>query len=132
MGSITNQKEVWCIRFLFGIPLVIIIVYANYILTHWELFIMPIQSLVLYIMILLSIFILFLITRVSVPDREDSDEIAEYFIEEPEYQEKVYVIPTVCPKCKTPIKLDRIWWEDEHTPLCQECQSKLKLKIVEK
>ncbi len=83
--------------------------------------------------IILSIgLVIFLLTRVTIPWSDSDRRDAEYFIGELKHQEKLFVIPTICPNCKTPVELDRVRWEDEHTPLCQECQEEIKLKIIEK
>ena len=70
-------------------------------------------------------------SRLTLPESFEEKSI-EYYIEELLYQDTVYVIPTLCNKCKTPIELNKVRWEDECTLICQECQTRIKLRIVEK
>lgn len=132
MERVENSKELLAVRLVIGIPLFVVLLFIFVILNqpgidlfgeHYGLLIGYILSIVL---------VMFLLIRVTVPWPASDRRDAEYFIEELKHQEKLFVIPTICPYCKTPIKLDRVRWEDEHTPLCQECQEEIKLKIIEK
>jgi hypothetical protein len=126
-----NSKALDALRALIAIPLVILIVYT---IISWSTLttIGAFNKIILIIMtILLCIFLIFLLSRVTIPDSFQERSV-EYFIEELLYQDKVFVIPTICTKCSTPIQLNRVRWEDEYTPLCQECQGEIKLRIIEK
>lgn len=130
MSEETYQPGLRGVQIVVGIPLVITIVYGFYILSYSQGNLFPEQIFVLLMTIGISALVLFMLTRVTVPTSFTENDSVDYFIDELENQEKVYVIPTIYPNCKSIIKLDRVWWEDESTPLCQECQSKLKLRIT--
>lgn len=132
MGSESSSTELWTVRLFIGIPMIIMILYAINILRQPHLIISVVQVFVLFIAIALGLIVLFATSRVAIPWKNVERKHAEYFVEELKEQDKVFVIPTVCPHCKTEIALDKVWWEDKHTPLCHECQAKLKLRIVEK
>ena len=131
MSEVTEQNEKLCVQLLLMIPLIILVVSSVQILNYSAWLLLPFQVYTLLIMIGVAGIILFMISRVTVPSSESSKGASQYF-DDLETQERVFVIPTICPKCHTPVKLDRVWWEDEITPLCQECQSKIKLRIVKK
>lgn len=129
MGEVTNQQGIRCVQLLLGIPLTITIIYAFFILLNYQSTLFLDQYYILFLMIGISGCIIFMISRVSLPS-SFVESTEEYFEDTLESQDRAYVIPAICPKCQTPIKLDRVWWEDEFTLLCQECQSKIKLRIV--
>jgi Ca2+/Na+ antiporter len=126
-----NSGKLDAIRASIAIPLLIMIVYLTII---WSV-VAVVGSFQWYTAVLatifLCIFLIFLMSRVTIPDSYQERSV-EYFIEELLYQDKVFVIPTMCPQCRTPIQLNRVRWEDEYTPLCQECQAEIKLRILEK
>lgn len=127
-----NSSKLLAIRFALGTPLIIIILYAT---TIWSTTSIEGTFQWYYgfsVIVSLSLLIMFLISRAGVPKSSQEERSVEYFIEELQYQEKVYIIPTICTQCKTPIELNRVRWEDEYTPCCQECQSEIELRILEK
>ena len=132
MTEETNRQETVCIQLLLGIPLVVIIFYVGYVLSNSEWVFYPMQAFAIFILIGVSGVIVFLISATSVPSSKYIEDKAEYFVDDLKAQNRVYVIPTACPDCQTQIRLDRVLWADEFTPLCQECQSKLKLRIVDR
>ena len=131
MESEGNSRSLLAVRFALGAPLIAAIVFVT---TIWSTITTPgsIQWIVSYsFTVFLCLLIIFLMARAAVPESFEEKSI-EYYIEELLYQNTVYVIPTLCNKCKTPIELNKVRWEDERTLICQECQTRIKLRIVEK
>ncbi|TFG94285.1 hypothetical protein E4H12_15450 [Candidatus Thorarchaeota archaeon] len=132
MGAEPNAKELWTVRLVIGIPMLIMLFYAFQILSQPRLISTVVQVYILFAVIVITTIVLILTSQVTIPWTNVEEKHTEYFIEELEEQEKVFVIPTTCPRCKTTIELDKVLWEDKQTPLCQECQADLKIKIIDK
>lgn len=79
----------------------------------------------------IALLLVFLVSRASIPESLQERSV-EYYIEELLYHDKVFVIPTICTQCRTPIELNKVRWEDEDTLHCQECQAEIKLRVIEK
>jgi hypothetical protein len=127
-----NSRKLVAVRFVLGAPSLALIIYAT---TIWSVYALPgsIQWIVAYsITLFLCILLIIFISRASLPQSFKDEKSVEYYIEELLYQEKVYVIPTICEHCKTPIELNKVRWKDEYTPHCQECQAEIKLRIIDK
>ena len=88
-------------------------------------------SFLLVFTVAISVALVLMIKFAQIPEYWGKSDTS-YFTEEFEEQEKVFVIPTRCKHCQTPIELDRVRWKDSYTLLCQECQSEIKIKQMEK
>lgn len=127
-----NSKELLAVRLVFCILLLVMLLFSIVILNQPGIDLFG-EHFGLLMGIILSIgLVIFLLTRVTIPWSASDRRYAEFFVEELKHQEKIFVIPTICQNCKTPVELDRVTWMDMHTPLCQECQLEIKLRIIEK
>ncbi|MGY5857724.1 MAG: hypothetical protein RTU63_00025 [Candidatus Thorarchaeota archaeon] len=131
MESESNSEELMIVRLLLLTPLFLVILWTFPILIDPLLIGESLWYIVLVVTASISFVLVVMILFAEIPSSTDNQRV-DYFIEELEEQKKVFVIPTMCTQCKTPIQLDRVTWDDEYTPLCQECQGKIKLRIIEK
>ena len=132
MDSDTNSTQLWVVRLLFVVPMLILFFYTLSFLSRPDLITSTGQVSVLFGILVLIGIVLVLASQITIPWTDLEEKHAEYFIEELEEQEKVLVIPTACPRCKTAIEMNRVRWGDEYTFHCSECQAEIKLRIIDK
>jgi hypothetical protein len=132
IGSENYSTQIWMIRLVIIIPMLVAIFYAVSILSQPHLITTLVQVYVLFAAITISAIVIVITSQVTVPWTNDVEEQAEYVIDELMKRERVYIAPVMCAKCLTTIELNRVKWEDELTFYCPECQAEIKLRIVEK
>lgn len=125
-----DSGRILAVRFLIGASIMVLILYTTAIWStvsitepiRWYIWLVETVSIALLLM--------FLVSRASIPESLQKRSV-EYYIEELLHQDKVFVIPTICTQCRTPIELNKVRWEDEYTLHCQECQAEIKLRVIE-
>jgi len=132
MGSETNSKQLWAVRLLFAIPMLVLLFFTLAILSQPDKITTAIQVYGLFGVLIIIGIVLVLASQITIPWANVEENKADYLIEEMMEQERVFVIPTMCKQCMTTIELNRVRWEDEYAFHCPECQAVIKLRVVEK
>lgn len=126
-----DSGKILAIRLALGAPIIVLILYTTAILWITVSITEPIRWYIgLVATAFISLFLMFIVSRASIPESLQERSV-EYYIEELLHQDKVFVIPTICTQCRTPIELNKVRWEDEYTLHCQECQAEIKLRVIE-
>ncbi|MFW9843947.1 MAG: hypothetical protein ACFFEV_05175 [Candidatus Thorarchaeota archaeon] len=102
-----DSKKILAVRFAIGAPLMLVILYAMALWSSISSLDMVRWYFGFVVTAILLLLLLFLTSRATIPE-DFQQRTVEYFIEELLYQDKVYVIPTLCTQCKTPIELNRV------------------------
>ena len=130
MDQERNRNILMLIQFLLILPLIITTIF---ILGNWQ-YIQTQEDVLSLMLIILVIGLVtaFLVSRARVPVSFSSNQHTEHYIEAAQAQthRDVFMIPIVCPVCKTSLKLDEVKWQDQHTLLCQECHSKIDVTVA--
>ncbi|MGY5855640.1 MAG: hypothetical protein RTS72_03515 [Candidatus Thorarchaeota archaeon] len=128
MDQVYNRRVLIVIRFALCLPLVMAI---GLTILNWSYVQTQIERIwPLYTISIVAIVTLFLIPRARVPESFSSYQHAEHYVKDAREHRDAFTIPVVCPICKTPLKLDEVKWQDQHTLMCQECHSKVDVTIT--